>query len=127
METTIFLAKLWGPVILAVGLGIFISRNYYHKIYRDLENSALAALVFGMTAMVAGTAHIITHNAWGTFAEGLVSFLGWGLFAKGTLFVMVPNLVDRMGDFWVNKNLVPMAGTITMVVGLYLCWLGYFA
>ena len=39
METTLFLAKLWGPAILAVGIGVFFSRSYYIKIYRDLEKS----------------------------------------------------------------------------------------
>ena len=46
METTLFLAKLWGPAILAVGIGVFVSRNYYIKIYLDLEKDALAVLLF---------------------------------------------------------------------------------
>jgi hypothetical protein len=125
METTIFLAKLWGPAILAVGLGVFVSRNYYIRIYRDLEKDALSVLIFGMIAMTAGIAHILFHNVWGTFLEGLISFLGWGLFAKGTLFIIVPNFVNRAGDFWVNKNLIPLAGTLTLIAGAYLCWMGF--
>ena len=107
MEATIFLAKLWGPAILAVGLGIFVSRNYYIKIYRDLEKDALAVLVFGMMAMTAGIAHILFHNVWDTFLEGVISFFGWALLVKGALFVIVPDFVDRAGNFWVNKNLIP--------------------
>lgn len=127
MDTTIFLAQLWGPAILAVGVGVFVSRNYYIKIYRDLEKDALAVLLFGMVAMTTGVAHILAHNVWGSFIEGLVSFLGWGLFLKGTLFVVAPNIVDKAGNFWVNKKLIPIAGLLTLVAGIYLVWFGHFA
>ena len=127
MDITIFLAKLWGPAVLAVGLGIFISRNYYVKIYRDLEKDALAVLLFGMVAMTVGAAHIFFHNVWSTFPQMFVSFLGWGLFVKGTLFVVTPNLVDKAGDFWVSKHLIPIAGVLTLIGGIYLSWIGYLA
>jgi hypothetical protein len=125
MEATIFLAKLWGPAILAVGVGVFVSRNYYTKIYRDLENDALAMLIFGMVAMTAGTAHILFHNVWNTFAQGLISFLGWGLLVKGTFFIVAPNFVQRAGDFWVNKHLIPLAGILSLIAGIYISWIGY--
>lgn len=125
MEITIFLAKLWGPVILAVGVGIFVSRNYYIKIYRDLEKDTLAVLIFGMVAMPVGIMHIMVHNVWGSFAQGLISFLGWGLLAKGILFLIAPQFVDKAGDYWANKKLVPIAGLLVFVLGIYLVWFGY--
>src|SRR3989344_4527769 len=127
METTLFLAKLWGPAILAVGIGVFFSRSYYIKIYRDLEKDALAVLIFGMVAMTTGVAHILFHNIWGSFLPSLISFLGWALFVKGTLFVVAPRLVDKAGDFWVNKKLIPLAGILTLVAGIYLTWVAYLA
>jgi hypothetical protein len=48
MELTQFLAQIWGPVILAIGLGIFVSPKYYSKVYHDLEREPLAILVFAM-------------------------------------------------------------------------------
>src|SRR3989344_2857635 len=112
MESTLFLAKLWGPAILAVGVGVFVSRSYYIKIYRDIEKDTLAVLLFGMVAMTAGIAHILFHNIWGSFIEGLISFLGWALLAKGTLFVIAPRFVDKAGDYWANKKLIPIAGLL---------------
>ncbi len=47
MNTTTFLAQVWGPAILAVGIGIFVSRSFYAKIYGDLEKEPLACLIFG--------------------------------------------------------------------------------
>jgi hypothetical protein len=126
MESTFFLAKLWGPAILAVGVGVFVSRNYYIKIYRDLEKDALAVLLFGMVAMTAGVAHVLAHNIWGSFIECLVSFLGWALLTKGVLFVVAPRFVDKAGDYWANKKLIPIAGFLTLIAGVYLVWFSYF-
>ncbi len=67
--------------------------------------------------MTAGTAHIYFHNIWGTFPHALVSFLGWGLFAKGLLFLIAPNFVNRAGDGWAQLKLIPLAGTLMLLVG----------
>lgn len=127
MNMTLFLAQLWGPVLVAFGVGIFVSGEYYLKVYRDFEKNVFAMMLFGMVATVAGTAHILAHNVWGSFTAGLVSFLGWGTFLKGALFLIAPNLVDKVGDVWANKKLIPVAGTLTLIVGIYLVWFGYIA
>ncbi len=125
METTIFLAKIWGPVILAVALGVFISHKFYIKIYRDLEKDALAVLVFAMVAMSAGIVHVNFHNVWDTFPQIVVSFLGWGLLIKGIMFAVIPGVVDRSGDFWVRSKLIPIAGVLMLLIGGYLSWFAY--
>lgn len=125
METTTFLAQLWGPVILAVAVGVFMSRKYYVKIYRDLEKDALAVLLFGVVAMTAGIVHIMYHNVWDTTPEIIISFLGWGLFVKGALFVVAPHFVDRAGDFWVKKHLISFVGILMFALSLYLIWFAY--
>ncbi len=127
MDITLFLAQIWGPMILALALGIFVSRSYYIKLYRDLEKDTLAVLVFGMVAMAAGTAHIIFHNSWNTFTQSLISFMGWGLYIKGVLFIVTPKFVDRMGNRWVKNKLIPYVGGLMLLIGIYLTWIGYIA
>jgi len=127
MDLTTVLAQLWGPVIFAVAIGVFVSRTYYIKIYRELEKDALAVLLFGMVAMTAGIAHVLVHNIWGTFPQIIVSLLGWGLLIKGVLFIVAPGLVDRAGDGWANLKLIPIAGGLMLLVGAYLSWIAYLA
>jgi hypothetical protein len=127
MNTTFFLAQLWGPAILAVGIGYLVNPSFYKKIYSNIAAEPLTILVFGMTAIVAGIAQIQAHNVWANFFEGLVSFLGWALLVKGFVFVIAPNFVDRAGIWEMKKKLVPLAGVICIIVGLYLSWIGYFS
>lgn len=127
MDITVFLASLWGPVLLAVAVGVMLNRAYYVKIYRDLDKDVLAVLVFGMVGMTAGIAHIQFHNAWETLPQVVVSFLGWGLVAKSVLFLAAPSFVDKTGDVWAKYKLIPVAGILTLIVGGYLTWFAYFA
>jgi hypothetical protein len=127
MDVTVFLAAIWGPTLCAVGLGVFLSRSYYVRIYRDIEKSAFAVLVFGMVAMAAGLAQMQLHAVWDTAPQVLISLLGWALFLKGAVFTIVPRLADRGGDFALGAKLVPLAGTLTLLAGAYLSYVAYLA
>lgn len=127
MNLTIFFAQIWGPVLLAVGLGIFLSRAYYVGIYRDLQKTAFTNLTYGMFSMAIGIAQVSLHNAWNTLPQVLVSLISWGLLVKGAVFIIAPAAVDRAGDRWVNLNFIPLAGVATLVIGGYLTWFAYLA
>ena len=127
MEATIFLAELWGPAILAVGVGVFFSKEFYIKIYRDIDKNALAVLIFGMVAIVVGIVHVKFHNVWDTLPQIIISFLGWALLLKGIMFAVFPNIVNRAGYWEFKHKLVPVAGILMLIVRGYLSWIAYFA
>lgn len=127
MESTTFLAQIWGPVLLAAGLGFFVRPKYYIKIYRDLEKAPFAVLFFGMVAMAAGLAQILVHNLWGNFIEVLVSLMGWSLLLKGVVCTVLPDWAERMADWVIDVKLVPAAGAGCLVLGAILTWVAYLA
>jgi uncharacterized membrane protein len=117
---------MWGPAILAMGLGVFVSRKYYLRMYRELEKQTLALLLFGLVAISAGVAQISYHNYWETLPEIVISLLGWALLLKGFIISIVPGVVDRVGDWEATLKLIPFAGAFMLIVGVYLSWVGYF-
>ncbi len=127
MTITIYLAQIWGPILLAIGLGFFVSRKYYIRLYKNLQNEPLAMLSFGILSMLIGITQIGVHNVWGSFTEGLMSVLGWGTLVKGVVFLVVPGVVDKAADWEVAKKLVPIVGGLVLLVGIYLSYVGYFA
>ncbi len=126
METTVFLASLWGPALLAVGLGIFFSRKYYMRMYHELEKETLAILCFGMMAISVGIAQIHFHNVWNTLPQILVSLLGWLTLVKGFATTVAPGFVDQGGDWTVKSKILPYSGGLMVILGLYLSLVGYF-
>lgn len=128
MDTTQFFAQIWGPVLFAIGLGFFVSRPYYIKMYRNLEGAPFAVLIFGTFAMAAGIGHVLMHNIWDTTLEILVSVLGWGLLIKGFVCVVMPSLAEKAGDRALSGKTLPMfGGGIFIALGVYLSWMSYFA
>lgn len=127
MDITIFLAQLWGPAVLAVGIGMFVSRAHYARIYRNLEDEALAVLVFAMVGIAAGTLHVMSHSLWGTPAEIVISLLGWGLLLKGVALAVMPGIGNRLGDWAADARLITVIGAVMVLAGGYLSWVGFFA
>lgn len=126
MENTIFLAQIWGPIMLAIGLGFYTSRAYYIRVYKDLEKETLAVLLFAMFGIAAGIAQIMYHNTWNTLPEILISLFGWGLLLKGLVFAIAPGFVNKSGDYYARTNLIPVAGAVLIILGAYISWFGYF-
>ncbi len=123
---TIFLASMWGPALLVLGIGFFVSPNYYIRIYRDIEKETFSLLVFGVGGMMAAIAQISYHNTWDTLPEIIITLLGWGTLLKAAVYTIKPNIADKGGDWVVASKLVPTAGVLLLVIGGYLTWFAYF-
>lgn len=127
MNTTLFLAQIWGPVLVAVGLGLLSSRSQYEKVYRDIANEPLAGLTFGILAMTVGLVQIRFQNSWENLAATLVTLLGWGTLLKGALFVIAPHSASYAARKWGHLKVVPISATLVLLIGAYLIWFGYVA
>ncbi len=125
MDTTLFLAQLWGPVLLAIGIGVFTSRRSYADIYRNTDREPFGSLIFGIAAMALGILQVSAHNVWSTLPEGLVSLLGWALLIKGVAFIVAPYLADKGGEWFMSTKLISAAGGVLIILGVYLSWIGY--
>lgn len=125
MDTTIFLAQLIGPAVLAVGLGIFFSRSYYNKVYRGLQNETLAVLMGGLTVLIAGIVIVLTHNVWDSLLAGIISLIGWLSILKGLMLIILPRWVDKIGDSVADSKWFPTAAVIYTLVGAYISYAAY--
>jgi hypothetical protein len=125
MDMSMFLAQVWGPILLAFAVGLFTSKAHYSRVYSDIQKEPLALLTFGMFAMALGIAQLSIHNAWDTPLQIIVSLLSWGVLLKGTMFIVAPNWVDHMGDWQSKSGLVTFAGVGALLLGGYMTWVAY--
>src|SRR5258708_11974293 len=77
MSTSVFIARLIGPVILVIGLAVFTNQ----RAFRDMAEEFLAsrALLFlsGLLIMPVGLAIVLTHNIWAVDGRGMITLFGW--------------------------------------------------
>src|SRR5262249_33253078 len=64
MATSIFLARLLGPLLLAVGAGILINPKPFHTMASEVVRSMTLVYLFGLFDFAAGLAIVLTHNVW---------------------------------------------------------------
>jgi len=126
MDTSIFLARLIGPVMLAVGASMLINRENALAMAEDfLEHRGLIFLA-GIITLVTGLAIVLTHNVWEASWPVIITIIGWLCIFGGIFRMAFPDSVQAIGRSMLEKPGALLASGIGQIVfGLWLSWLGY--
>ena len=128
MQTSVFLARLIGPVMLVVGLAVFANQ----RAFRDMAEEFLAsrALLFlsGLLIMPMGVAIVLTHNVWTADWRVLITLFGWLHLLRGIITVLLPAQAMEFASRHVGgSNRIPLIpGSLAVIIGAILCFYGYF-
>src|SRR5271163_2787194 len=128
MVASIFLARLLGPIFLIVGASILFNPKVFRDIAADVVRSVTLVYLFGLMDFAAGLAIVITHNVWLASWPVLITLIGWLLLIRGTVRVLIPETVMGFAAKVLgNTQFIPVAGVVTGIIGLVLCYFGYVA
>jgi len=121
------LAQIIGPILLALGVGIYLSPAYYKKLYRNLENETVGVVLAGAVILAAGISMVHSHNVWGTPLEIIISFLGLASIVKGIILLAYPKMADQFGDSVANTSFFSILAPVVILLGGYVSYVAYFA
>jgi hypothetical protein len=126
MATSLFLARLLGPLLLAVGAGILINPKPFHAMASEVARSVTLVYLFGLFDFAAGLAIVLTHNVWTANWRALITLLGWLMLIRGAVRILAPEaIMGFAAQVLRNKQMIPIAGTVTGILGLVFCYFGY--
>ena len=127
MELSIFLAKVFGLMLLLIGLGLFLDRKYYEKIFKGFEPFDM--LTSGALSLVAGIAIVSYHNIWdGEWWVVLITIFGWFSLFKGFFRLLLPRMVmDWIQTLMKMKSFMTWSAAFSVVIGLIFSYYGFFA
>ena len=97
MTTSIFLAKLTGPVALALGLGILFNRDAVRAVMDEFTRNRAVMLLAGMISFPAGLAVILTHNVWVADWPVIITIMAWLTAITGALRLVAPHQAIKFG------------------------------
>ena len=127
MQNSIFLARLIGPVALAVAIALFINRRAFAAMAEEFLQSRALLYLSGFILMPAGMAIILTHNVWVLNWRVVVTVLGWMMAIGGAIRIVFPERTQAWGRGFMRH---PMGGTIAGLIwlafGAVLTFYGYF-
>lgn len=130
MDRSQYIARLMGPVMVVIGIGMALGLVMEGESYSSLLKEFIAsrALIFitGVLALVAGLAIVNAHNLWVPDWRVIVTILGWLFVLRGIMLLLFPALVQTLGDKIVATSSGIIAGAaITFVIGAVLSIMGY--
>ena len=126
MQTSIFLAKLLGPILLVVGGALLVNRKDLDALAQELLRSRLLLFLFGLIDLAIGLAIVLTHNVWVADWRLIITLLGWLLIVRGAIRMLVPDQIKAFGvKLLKNANVVTGGLAVPVVLGLVLSYFGY--
>lgn len=126
MGNSIFLARLIGPLMLTVGIGIFVNGATYRVLADEFLRSRALIYLSGLLTMTAGLALILTHNVWRADWPVIITILGWLAAIGGAVRIIAPQGTERVGRQMLKyKHGLTIAGAVWLAVGAVLCLFGY--
>ena len=127
MPTSIFLAKLIGPVFLAGAVGLFTNAAAYRAMAREFLHSPALIYLSGLLTMSAGVAIVLAHNVWVADWPVLITIFGWLAAIGGAVRIILPDRVKGIGEAMLrSRSAMTVGGAVWLVIGALFCFVGYF-
>jgi hypothetical protein len=126
METSIYLAKLIGPIYLVVAIGLLLNQEHYRSVAKEFAASPALFYLSGIIALIIGGLIVLLHNVWSGWPI-VVTLLGWAAIAKGAVRTLVPTWATGVvGKMTANANALTATGLAALALGAYLTAMGYW-
>ena len=126
MSTSVFLAKLIGPVMLVVGLAVFANQRGFREMTEEFLASRALMFLAGLVIMPAGLAIVLTHDVWTADWRVMITTFGWLGTMGGAIRLFEPPFLVKTGRAFLRQpTFTPIAAAIWVALGLLFCFFGY--
>ncbi len=127
MYTSLFLAKLIGPIFVIVGTGLLLNGDRYRAVADEVMSSHTLLYIFGAIALTGGLAIVLTHNIWVWDWPVIITIVGWLMIVRGSFRIVFPQQVEDLARKMVARwsNILLISGLLVIALGAFLCWKGF--
>ena len=117
-----------GLIYLAVGLGILSNPQYYKQMMMDFKNNRASMYMGGIFLLAIGFLLVTFHNIWAAEVSVIITVIGWIALVKGILLLVLPEMMMKSMDIFLNKKntALMVIASLVVILGVLLAWLGFF-
>lgn len=126
MDTSIFLAKVFGLYLVILSLGMLFNRAYYTKAIVNMLQSDGVMFLTAMVTLILGILLVLFHNVWVADWRVVITILAWLTLVKGILRVLFPALAQQWSHALDNNFIYYISMLITLSLGYYVGYMGFF-
>ena len=126
MQTSIYLAKLIGPVMIVIGVAVILNQDEFRKLSQEFIGSRALLFLSGLIILPAGIAILLAHNVWLLNWRVIITIIGWLMTVGGAVRLLAPRFVaERGGAMLKNPQMPLIAGIAWAAIGFVLFFFGY--
>ena len=127
MDTTLFLSKIIGPVLLLSGMSILFDRQQVVTMLERLEKESTSAAFSALPVilLMASLALAVTHEDTSSPAAVILHVIAWVGILKGAALMLRPKAVLALGSRAGKKTVLHGVWVVSVGLGAYLTWFGY--
>ena len=126
MDTSLFLAQVFGLYFLIGGVGMLLHPYATRELMTKWSSDRVIVFFGGFIALLVGTPLILIHNVWEGTWEILVTIIVWITFLKGVVRILAPDAVVNWTTLVASRPNVLRGMLVFMtLVGVYLCYVGF--
>jgi hypothetical protein len=126
VETSIYLAKLIGPIYLVVAVGLLLNPGNARASVKELPDSPALFYLSGILALIIGGLIVLLHNVWSGWPIA-ITLLGWAAILKGVVRLIAPDAAKSLlSKFVGNKNDITAAALLALALGAYFTAMGFW-
>jgi hypothetical protein len=128
MQKSLIIARLVGPVLSAIGIGMLVNQPSYREMAAQFFGGLPFIYFSGILALVGGLYILNVHNIWTRDWRSLVTAVGWVLTCVGAFRIIAPQFAT-----FVATAIIASAGFFTglgiflLAVGGFITFKGYMA
>ena len=125
MSTSVFLARLIGPVMLVIGLAVLVNQRAFRELAEEFLASRALIFLSGLLIMPVGLAIVLVHNIWAADGRVMITLFGWVNLIGGAARLFAPAYVMQTGRAMLKRpHFITIAAAVWIVAGSLFCLFG---
>lgn len=127
MQTTLFISRIIGPVLVLRGISILIDRPHFVAMLSGLksETKTVSFSLFPIALLMTCIALAQFHRDTTSIAAWLIHAVAWGGIIKASLLILFPGLMVEKAQTLGNNGFLHVVTVTCLVLGTYFCYFGY--
>ena len=128
MNTSLFIAKLLGPMLAVLGIAILMNPSRIREMAEELLDGNASLMILGILTLLTGLVIVNIHNDWTLGWPLIITIFGWLAVLGGILRMTMPSQVRSMGEAMLKQdNVLYISAIANILLGGFLTYMGYLA
>ena len=126
--TTQFCARVIGPLLVIFGAIVIARFDALTLMIPSILQNSAQSFVVGMFTLILGMVLFVAHHHWSNVTAIIISLLGLSTIVRGILLMLIPNIAAGFAAQALAAGPAPwVVGGLSMLVGVWLTYVGLFA